>query len=115
MDNSDSRFPASAALHGRLFRDRTLAEFEERRLCDPDHGTAYAGTVDELPPPGDGFLEAQIELRERDRFPATEEPVPVALAEQNAKARASRRWLRNLSPKRRRELIDAIPSLSIAL
>lgn len=106
--------PASAALHGGLFYDRTLAQFEERRRYDPDKGTPHEGTVVQIPAPGEGLLARPKKLRGRsDLLPTTETPTSAMYAQEEAE-RSATRWWKNLSPKRKKELLTALPQLAKA-
>lgn len=105
MEKTPPNFPASAALHGGLFCDRTLREFGERHISDPDKGTRFEGTVNRLPRPGDGILRPQKTIPTTSELAATEESAAVALSGQTEEERAAKRWWAALPAKRKREVM----------
>ena len=90
----DPDHPATAAIQFGLYRDRTLAQFEERIVLDPDHGTPHEGTVNDLPPTDGRLWEAQMEgLIAETRGRETTESRVVALAAQTERQRRAKRVL----------------------
>ena len=103
MENTQRRFPATEALHGGEYLDKTLAQFEERIPADPDYSTKFEGTIYRLPAESDGMLEPQKRINTTSRAPATSEPKAVSLAPQSKLARAAKLWWKSLPVRVKRE------------
>jgi hypothetical protein len=114
MDKRTQQFPASDALHGGRYLDRTLLQFEERKLWDPDKGTKHEGTVHELPPLDDAAAWPTKRIS-TNHLAATDESAAVAFSGQSNAKRRTLKWLRALPPKKQRQLAEAFPLIRAAL